>query len=201
MKNKVILVIAIVLVVALIIGGVTFFSKNEKPVVEMATEENLNTIITQVYEKANLELASLMTSPIDVTDEEMLKSFTGLQSNKNVELALVSEPMMSSQAYSFVLVKVSKEANVEEMKTEMLNNIDTRKWICVEAEKVYITNHSDLICLVMSNEEWAKPVYNAFKEIVQNKVGEELEKSAEAVELPEDQFPGQELPIDEEPAL
>ena len=83
----------------------------------------------------------------------------------------------------------------------MLNNINTRKWLCVEAEKVYVTNHSDLICLVMSSEEWAKPVYNAFKEIVQNKVGEELEKTAETVALPEEQLPGGEIPIDEQPAV
>ena len=201
MKNKIILVIAIVLVVGLIIGGVVLFSNNQKPVVEMATAENLDSIITQIYEKANLELASLMTSPIDVTDSEMVQSFTGLKSNENVEFLVVSEPMMSSQAYSLVLVKAKENANIEEMKTEMLNNINTRKWICVEAEKVYVTNHSNLICLVMSSEEWAKPVYNAFKEIVQNKVGEELEKSAEAIVLPEDQLPGSETPIDEQPAV
>lgn len=201
MKNKIILIIAIVAVVALIIGGVAFFSNNQKPVVEMDTAENLDAIITQVYEKANLELASLMTSPIDVTDVEMVQSFTGLKSNENVELLVVSEPMMSSQAYSLVLVKAKENANVEEMKAEMLNNINTRKWLCVEAEKVYVTNHSDLICLVMSSEEWAKPVYNAFKEIVQNKVGEELEKTAETVALPEEQLPGGEIPIDEQPAV
>ena len=199
--KKSILIIAIILVIALIIGGVVFLSNNgSKPVIDIATAENLEEIISQVNEKANLGLASLASTVVDVTDSESVKYYTGLQSNANVESVVVSEPMMSSQAYSFVLVKVSEEADVEAMKKEMVDNIDTRKWICVEAEKVYATNHSNLICLVMSNEEWAKPVYNAFKEVVQEKVGEELERTAEVAEMPDD-FDYEGLPGAQQPAF
>lgn len=183
--KKIILIISSILVVLLVLGGLVMVSNKEvKPVIDISTAENLEAVVTEVNEKAKLELASLATTVVDVTDADSVKYFTGLGSNKNVEHVVVSEPMMSSQAYSFVLVKVSDDADVEAMKKEMLENIDTRKWICVEAEKVYITNHSNLICLVMSSEEWAKPVYNAFKEVVQEKVGEELNKSAAPVELP-----------------
>ena len=199
--KKSILIIAIILVIALIIGGVVFLSNNgSKPVIDIATAENLEEIISQVNEKANLGLASLASTVVDVTDSESVKYYTGLQSNANVESVVVSEPMMSSQAYSFVLVKVSEEADVEAMKKEMVDNIDTRKWICVEAEKVYATNHSNLICLVMSNEEWAKPVYNAFKEVVQEKVGAEWERTAEVAEMPDD-FDYEGLPGAQQPAF
>ncbi len=77
------------------------------------------------------------------------------------------------------MVKVSKNANIEEMKQEMLNNIDTRKWICVSAQKVWVTNYGDIIFLVMSDEEWGQPVYDEFKQAVGGKVGKELERTEE----------------------
>ena len=106
--------------------------------------------------------------------------YTGLKSTNNVETIVVSEPMMSSQAYSLVMVKTtSKKADIESMKQEMIDNINTRKWICVEAEKVYVTNYKDVIFLVMASDEWATPVYNEFKNLVGGKVGEELVKTTE----------------------
>ena len=59
------------------------------------------------------------------------------------------------------------------------------KWICVSAEKVYVTNSGNVIFMVMSDEEWAKLVYDSFKEQVENKIGKELEKSEDTdYELP-----------------
>ena len=86
---------------------------------------------------------------------------------------------MSSQAYSAVTVKVKSGANIEEIKKEMLENINMSKWICVSAEKMYITNNGNTIFMVMSNEDWANPVYNEFKEYVGNNIGKELEKTEE----------------------
>ena len=63
--------------------------------------------------------------------------------------------------------------------------IHTSKWICVSASKVYVTNHDNVIFLVMADEEWAKPVYDEFKKFVNNNIGKELEKNAEEdFELP-----------------
>lgn len=179
MKKTIIIVVAIILVIALVVGGIFVFNKEEKPVVSMSTSEDLENIINSIYEKANIELPMLMTNVVDISDEEVLKSFTGLKSKENVEQVVVSEPMMTSQAYSLVLVKVADGADVETMKKEMVDNIDTRKWICVTADSLYATNHTNLICLVMSRDEVAKPIYNAFKEIVEEKVGKELTKITE----------------------
>ena len=82
---------------------------------------------------------------------------------------------MSSQAYSFVLVKVKEGTNVENIKQQMFDNIDIRKWICVEAEKVYATDSQNVVALIMSNEEWAKPVYDSLKTLL-GETGKELEK-------------------------
>ena len=59
----------------------------------------------------------------------------------------------------------------------MIDNIDMRKWICVSAEKARVTNYGNIIFLVMSSEEWGKPVYDEFKQAVGGTVGKELERS------------------------
>ena len=70
---------------------------------------------------------------------------------------------------------------------EMLDNLNMNKWICVSAEKLYITSYNNIIFAVMSDEDWAKPVYEGFKKYVNNKNGKELEKTAEEdIELPDE---------------
>lgn len=179
MKKTIIIVVSVLVVIAIVIGGIFIFNKEEKPVVSMETSQDLESIINSVNEKANLPLRSLSTTTVDISNEMTLTSYTGLKSTEGIEQVVVSEPMITSQAYSLVLVKVADNADVEAIKKEMLDNVDVRKWICVTAEKVYVTNYQDLICLVMSSEELAKPVYNAFKEVVQGKVGTELERTTE----------------------
>ena len=93
---------------------------------------------------------------------------------------------MNAQAYSLAVVKVKENADIEKMKKEMLDNIDMSRWICVTAEKLYITNNGNIIFFVMSDEDWAKSVYEGFKKYVNNNIGKELEKTADntAIDLP-----------------
>jgi len=154
--------------------------EEKKPLIQAETSADLSNIISKIDSSANLGLASLATNVVDVSDNDMVSYMTGLSSNANVDAVVVSEPMMSSQAYSLVLVKAKDGADVESMKQQMLNNIDTRKWICVEAEKVYVTNYNNLICLVMSNEEAASKVHNSFKNLVNGEVGKVLVRTTSA---------------------
>ena len=184
-----ILVIGIIIVIA-VVAGFMFMNNNKnqdnnntnsgnenqvKPEVELNTEEDLKNLITKTYEKTTIELPRLNTNVIDVNDSNALKYNTGLDSNEGIEAVVVSEPLMTSQAYSLVLVKVKDGSDVEKVKQNMFNNIDTRKWICVEAEKVYATDSQNVVCLVMSSEEWAKPVYDSLKTLL-GTTGKELEK-------------------------
>ena len=52
---------------------------------------------------------------------------------------------------------------------------------------LYLTNYGNTIIYVMSEEDWAKPVYDAFKWYVNNSNGKELIKNNSLVfeELPE----------------
>ena len=188
MKKQTIIaiVIAVIAVLAIITGIVIWNNQKSNGGTTIETASQMKEMFKSIYNKLGDELPDLETQKIDVSDASMVKAYTGLQSNENVETIVVSEPSMSSQAFSAVAVKVKAGANVENMKQEMLDNIDMAKLICVSASNLYITNSGNTIFMVMSDEDWAKPVYDAFKEYVNNKIGKELDKiSSDAdIELP-----------------
>ena len=182
--KTIIIVVCIILVIAVIAGLVFVNSKKDNSQnegnnnvvgMELNTTEDLQNLITKTYENATIELPMLNTSVVDINDSNALKFSTGLDSNEGIEAVVVSEPLMSSQAYSLVLVKVKDGANVEDIKQKMFDNIDTRKWICVEADEVYATDSQNVVALVMANQEWAKPVYDSLKSLL-GTTGKELTK-------------------------
>lgn len=188
-KQTIITLVIIAIVVALVVAiwaAVANGKKTSGEGTKVETVAQIKEMFNSIYTKLKNELPSLETQKIDVSDSTQVKEYTGLKSNENVEAIVVSEPLMSSQAYSAVAVKVKDGANIESMKQEMLDNVDMAKWICVSASNLYITNSGNTIFMVMSDDDWAKPVYEAFKEYVNNKIGKELNKvSDEAnIELP-----------------
>lgn len=188
-KQTIITLVIIAIVVALVVtiwAAVANGKKTSGEGTKVETVAQIKEMFNSIYTKLKNELPSLETQKIDVSDSTQVNEYTGLKSNENVEAIVVSEPLMSSQAYSAVAVKVKAGANIESMKQEMLDNVDMAKWICVSASNLYITNSGNTIFMVMSDDDWAKPVYDAFKEYVNNKIGKELNKvSDEAnIELP-----------------
>lgn len=182
--KKVVIGVVIVLVIAAIIGAIVMFggksgNLNIQTGIKVQTVEEMQKVFNDINTKLGEEIPRLEVREVDITDEFAFTSTTGLKSNTNVEAVVASEPLMSAQAFSAVMIKVSDDANIEEMKKEILDNIDMRKWICVSAEKLRVTNYGNVIFFVMSSEEWGKPVYDEFKQTVGGKVGTELEKTGE----------------------
>ena len=194
MNKKTIIIVVAVVVVAFVLGVINgYFSAGKEAKasnLSISNADDLTALVDQVYEGVSIEMPGVMTMPVDITDVDAVKSFTGLDSAENIEYAVVSEPMMSSQAYSMVLVKVKDGADVDAMAKAMNENIDERKWICVTAEKIYTTTSGNVICLVMTNAQTAQPVFESFKTIA-GSVGKVYERTAEEVELPDDMLPGQ----------
>lgn len=77
--------------------------------------------------------------------------------------AIASEPIMSTSAYSLVLVRAGEGADVEKLKTDIKENVDPQKWICVgvEKENIIVDNIGDVVILIMSDFE-AKALHDAF---------------------------------------
>lgn len=187
MKNKLIIIIILLALILVLAGLFIFlnFSSNNNSSIKFETEQDIKNMINTIYK--DISLPSLETATINLTDNNIVESYTGIKDNSNLELLVVSEPLMSSQAYSMVVAKYKEGTNIDNIKQEMYNNVNMRKWICVSAEKLYITNYENTIVYIMASEEWAKPVYNSFKNYVNNKIGKELEKSEDTdYELPDE---------------
>ena len=143
----------------------------------------MQNMINTIYEGVEAELPpTLNTQVVDISNLDILKSYTGLSSNENIDAVVVSEPMIGSQAYSLVLVKVKDGQDANAIAKEMSENIDTREWICVEAEKLYATSQDNLAVLIMASDEWATPVYNKLKEMLPSHSEEYTKESASASE-------------------
>lgn len=189
--TKIILVVVAVAVVALV-GVILMMNSKPSSNLSVNSAEDLTALVDQIYEGVSIEMPMLMTMPVDTTDADAVKAFTGLDSSENIEYAVASEPMMNAQAYSLVLVKLKDGVDVNSVAKTMNENINERKWICVAAEKIYTVASGDVVCLVMSNEQTAKAVYDSFKTLA-GSVGQEIERSAEEPEMPEDMLPGMDM--------
>ena len=190
-KSSIIMTIVIVVAVigAIILAVVLNSNKSQEvqtKLGEINSSKDLKNIVEKVYE-GNDDLPHLETSEINVSDDDMVKAYTGLVNGKDLEYLVVSEPLMSSQAYSFVLAKVKSGVDANKIAREMNENINERKWICVSAEKIYSTSSGNVVCLVMSNAETAKTVYDKFKKVAET-VGQEYERSESEIELPPQMF-------------
>ena len=185
MKKKDFIIGGIILV-AIIILGFIFLKPNTSS--ELKTNEDITKMIKSIYKNSKLELPELETETIDINNSDDLLSYTGLKSNENVESVIVSLPLMNAIPYNLAVVKAKDGANIEAMKEEMLSNINMRRWVCVNADKLYITNNGNVIFLIMANEEDTKPIYEEFKKYVNNNIGKELEKTYEEedIELPDE---------------
>ena len=193
--NKIVKIVIAIIVAIVIIMGVNLFRKSspkQESNLNINNNDDLVSLINQIYSGITIEMPRLQTQALDVTDANMVKTFTGLDSTENIENLVVSEPLMSSQAYSLVLVKVKDGANINEMAKAMNENIDVRKWICVSAEKVYTATSENVICLVMTNADTAKAVYDSFKAIAGG-IDKEYERTVE-----EPVFPTEETEIPED---
>lgn len=184
-KKQNILVIALILL-AVISFDIIILVSGKENTSSLETTKDIIKMINSINKDNKNVLPELETMKIDVKNIDEVTSYTGLTSNDNIESIVVSVPMMTAQAYSVAVVKVKDNADVEKIKQEMLDNIDMRRWICVSAEQLYITNSGNVIFSVMTDKDIAKAVYDDFKKYVNNNIGKELEKSndEENIELP-----------------
>ena len=184
-KKQNILVIALILL-AVISFGIIILVSGKENTSSLETTKDIIKMISIINKDNKNVLPELETMKIDVKNIDEVTSYTGLTSNDDIESIVVSVPLITAQAYSVAVVKVKDNADVEKIKQEMLDNIDMRRWICVSAEQLYITNSGNVIFSVMADKDIAKAVYDDFKKYVNNNIGKELEKSnnEENIELP-----------------
>ena len=117
-------------------------------------DTQLSEILDKIYEIKKPEFA-FDSMAVDFDDEYAVSSYTGLTMNdvEKLDAAIVSEPMMSSQAYSLVLVRVKDKADAADIAQKMADGINQRKWVCVEADDLTVVSKDDIIMLFMADKE------------------------------------------------
>lgn len=122
---------------------------------EQNVEGSLDEIITKIYEDIPTDEMPMLEN-INVLEvvPDNITYYIGTTDIEYEEI-LASEPMMSSIAYSVVLVRMKNGANIKDAKTKIKENVDPRKWMCVEVpeEDVIVKNKGDLIILIMVEDE------------------------------------------------
>lgn len=108
----------------------------------MTTAEILESILTDVPDMPNLHSTEL-------TDENFTY-YTFAAPVEGVE-GLVSEPIIGSIPHSLVILRAADADAATALAKEMEENIDLRKWICVEAEKGIVSAHGSTVMMVMSS--------------------------------------------------
>lgn len=187
--TKILIALAVIIAIVAIVGIVISLNAKTKTNLDsINSAKDLSALVDKIYEgQGENVLPSLQTQTIDTTDDMTVKMVTGLENANDIEYLVVSEPMITSQAYSMVLAKVKEGVDANQIAKLMSENVDQSKWICVTAEKVYATSSGDIIFLVMSDEKEAKSMYDKFKTLAGN-IGQEYEKTAEEIELPPEMY-------------
>ena len=126
-------------------------------------EGTLEELMDKVYADVPENERPMMLGNIEITDENIV-GFLGTD-DIEYEEALASESMTGSIPHSVVLVRVKDGANVEAIKEKIEENVNPRKWICVEAEEVEVESKGNLIILIMSSEATTQKIENSFKNL------------------------------------
>lgn len=114
-------------------------------------------IMDQIYEIVPVDL-SIYSDTMDVTDPDIMSYNAGLTNLDKIKEAAVSEPMISSQAYSMVLIRANDESATADIANEMKAGINPAKWVCVNADDLQIVSYRDVILLFMISSDFADTV-------------------------------------------
>ena len=123
----------------------------------MSVEGTMEELLNKVVEQNPVEFMGGVM-PVDVADTTedgiwAVKYFTGLDNAEQITEAAAFEPMMGSIAFSMVMVRVAEGADAKAVAESMKAGIDTRKWICVEANDLMVAGYGDVVMLIMVSSE------------------------------------------------
>ena len=150
--------VAVVLALAMVLSMAACGKKTEKteaPVLKV--EGTMEELLNKTIEQRPVEFMGGVI-PVDLADSSedglwVLKNYTGLDSAESITEAAAFEPMMGSLAFSMVMVRLAEGADAKTVAESMKSGIDTRKWICVEADDLKVAGFGDVVMLIMANSD------------------------------------------------
>ncbi len=96
----------------------------------------------------------LITTDLDLTDGGALEYNLGMTSAEQFSAVALSEPLMG-QPYSLILARVKDAADAEKTARALLESVDGRKWICMEADTRMAACYGDVVLFFMVSSEFS----------------------------------------------
>ena len=155
MKKIISAVLALAMVLSLAACGGKKAEETQAPA--LSVSGTMEELLNKTIEERPVEFMGGVI-PVDLTDSSedglwALKSYTGLDDATQISEAAAFEPMMGSMAFSMVLVRTAEGADSKAVAESMKSGIDTRKWICVEADDLKVAGFGDVVMLIMVNSD------------------------------------------------
>lgn len=129
--------------------------------------KDLTSVLEAIYEKADLSeddrqaLEYYATTKLDDSNVENYLGSLEIEFSEGI----CSSPMMSSVPYELILLRLDENADVNAAKELIKENANPKKWICVEAEEVYVLNKGNLVVLIMSDTDRANTIKDNFNKL------------------------------------
>lgn len=169
MKKRISAFVLLALVLALLAG-----CSSKEPAAQPGISGTPEEIIAKIYEAHKPIDLSLVGMDVDLTDENAVQYYTGLESGDRLSAVSVSETMLG-QPYSLVVARVKDGADAAKVAKEMYDNIDTRKWICVAADTKTAACYADVVMFFMVDSAYsadvtAQSIADAFQTVCGGKV-------------------------------
>ena len=172
MKKFISMLLALVMVFALTACGGTANTETQAPTEPaLSLTGTMEELVNQVVELNPVEfMGGIM--PVDLTDTSedglwAIQYFTGLENAEQITDVAVYEPMMGSIPFSLVMVRTTADST-KTLAESMKNGIDTRKWICVEADDLKVAAFGDVVMLIMVGSDTgmtAQSFVDAFSQV------------------------------------
>ena len=115
-------------------------------------DAELAEMFDKLYAEIPVELP-VMTMPVDLADEYMRTTYLGGAAAEGIDAAAFSESMIGAQAFSISLVRCADADTAKAVAQTMFDNINTRKWICVEASDKQAASFENYAVFIMVDPE------------------------------------------------
>ena len=124
-------------------------------------DATLESMINTIYEgmPADSYPPSVASRMIDTANVDEMMYNLGVDTITGVQKAIISEPMMSSIAYSLVILEFDNADNAKAATTTLIEKAPKAKWVCVEAEDVLAKVVKDnYVIVAMSSVDTVKAI-------------------------------------------
>ena len=147
MKKILALVLSVVMMLSFAACGST---PEEVPAVQL--EGTLEEISGKIIENTTtIEMMLGEAMAIDLADVDASTYYFGVDPTGKIENAVFTEPMIGSIPFSMCIIEGAEGAKIEDLKNEILEGVNYRKWVCVAAEKVLVSSCGNKILMIISN--------------------------------------------------